>query len=113
MEHVKKMHLDELKLFGASKTDLDFFYFHELEIETKKHEKFSFVFKVISTLSHDQVVVERSFILGKSSLRTNITEESIIAKNTVQNHLQSNKVNLSSYKVPPKLVVSCNSAYGR
>ena len=27
--------------------------------------------------------------------------------------MQANKVNLSSYKVPCKLVVSCNSAYGR
>ena len=31
----------------------------------------------------------------------------------VQNHLQANKVNLSLYKVPRKLVVSCNPAYGR
>ena len=27
--------------------------------------------------------------------------------------MQANKVNLSSYKVPCKLVVSCNSVYGR
>ena len=27
--------------------------------------------------------------------------------------MQANKVNLFSYKVPRKLVVSCNSAYGR
>ena len=30
------MHLNELKLFDASKTDLYFSYFHELGIETKK-----------------------------------------------------------------------------
>ena len=35
LEQVKKMHLNELKLFDVSKTDLDFFYFHELGIETK------------------------------------------------------------------------------
>ena len=34
LEQVNKMHL---KLFDASKTDLDFFYFHELEIQRKKH----------------------------------------------------------------------------
>ena len=39
LEHVKKMHLNELMLFDASKTDLDFFYFHELGIETKKEKK--------------------------------------------------------------------------
>ena len=31
----------------------------------------------------------------------------------MRNHLQANKVNLSSYKAPRKLVVSCNSAYDR
>ena len=86
-------------------------YFHELAIET--FEKFAFVLKVILTLSHGQVPVEWNFSLGKSYLRTNITEESIIPKNTVWNHLQANKVNLSMLKVPCKLVVSCNSAYGR
>ena len=35
LEQVKKMHLNELKQFDVSKTDLDFFYFHELGIETK------------------------------------------------------------------------------
>ena len=83
------------------------------EIKQKKHEKFAFALKVILTLSHRQAAVEKSFNRGKSSLQTNITEESIIAKKIVQNHLQANKVNLSSYKFPCKLAVSCNSAYGR
>ena len=68
--------------------------------------------KVILILSYGQAAVERIFSLGKSSLRTNI-EESIIAKKTVRNHLQAYKVNLSLYKVPRKLFVSCNSVYGR
>ena len=34
-EQVKKMHVDQLKLFDSSKTDLDYFYFHELGKETK------------------------------------------------------------------------------
>ena len=79
LEQVKRMHLNELKLFDGSKTDLDFFYFYELGIETKNHEKFTFV----STLSHGQAAVERSFNLGKSSFRTNIAGESFIAKRTV------------------------------
>ena len=73
LEQVKKMHLNEVKLFDVSKTDLDFFFFHELGIETKKHGKFAFVLKVILTLSHGQDAVERRFSLGRSSLRANIT----------------------------------------
>ena len=80
MHHLKKMHLDELKLFDPSKKKLDFFYFHELGSETKKHAKFAFVLKIILTLSHGQAAVERGFSLGKSSLQINITEESIVAK---------------------------------
>ena len=68
-------------------------------------------------MSHGQAAVERNFSLGKSSRRTNI-EKSVIAKKTVRNHLQANKVNLPSHKIgyfgyPRKLVISCNSAYGR
>ena len=63
--------------------------------QKKNMQKFAFVLKVILTLSHGQVPVEGNFSLDKSYLRTNITEESIIPKNTVRNHLQANKVNLS------------------
>ena len=34
-EQIKKMHVSELKLFDASKTDLDFFYFHDWELKFK------------------------------------------------------------------------------
>ena len=81
--------------------------------ETKKHAKFAFVLKIILTLSHGQAAVGRGFSLGKSSLQINITEESIVAKKIVEDHLQDNKVNISSYNVPNKLVLSCNSAHAR
>ena len=109
-EQVKKMHLDELKLFNTAKTNLDDFFFHELGSETKKYDVFSYILKIILTLSHGQAVVERGYSLGKSSLQTNITEESIIAKKVIQDHLQSNKINISTYNVPNKLIFSCNSA---
>ena len=109
-EQVKKMHLDELKLFNAAKTDLDDFFFHELGSETKKYDVFSYILKIILTLSHGQAALERGYSLGKSSLQTNITEESIIAKKVIRDHLQSNKINISTYNVPTKLIFSCNSA---
>ena len=56
-EQVKKMHVDQLKLFDSSKTDFDYFYFHELGKETKKHDKFAYVLKIILTLSHGQAAV--------------------------------------------------------
>ena len=82
-------------------------------IEIKKHEKFAFVLKVVLTLSHGQTAAERSFSLGKSTYRTNITEELIIAKKNLAKSFASQQVNLLLFKVPCKLVVSCNSAYGQ
>ena len=92
---------------------MDYFYFHELGKETKKHDKFAYVLKIILTLSHGQAAVERSFSLGKSSLQTNITEESIIAKKIVRDHLLAEKIELSSYQVPNKLILQCNSAHSK
>ena len=112
-EQVKKMHVDQLKLFDSSKTDLDYIYFHKLGKETKKHDKFAYILKIILTLSPGQAAVERSFSLGKSSLQTNITEESIIAKKVVRDHLLANKIELSSYEVPNKLILQCNSAHSK
>ena len=112
-EQVKKIHLDELKLFDPPKTDLDDFYFHKLGSETKKHDLFSYVLKIIMTLSHGQAAVERGFSLGKSSLQTNITEESIVAKKIIRDHLQSNKIKISAYDVPNKLILSCNAAHSK
>ena len=47
---------------------------------------------------------------GKSSLQTNVTEESIIAKKIVRDHLLANKIELSSYQVPSKLILQCNNS---
>ena len=69
--------------------------------------------KIILTLSHGQAAVERRFSLGKSSLQTNITEELIIAKKIVRDHLLANKIELSSYQVPNKLILLCNSAHSK
>ena len=68
--------------------------------------------KIILTC-HGQAAVERSFSLGKSSLQTNITEESIIAKKIVRDHLLANKIELSSYQVPNKLILQYNSAHSK
>ena len=58
-------------------------------------------------------MIKPLFSLGKSSLQTNITEESIITKKIVRDHLLANKIELSSYQVPNKLILQCNSAHSK
>ena len=41
-EQIKKMHVSELKLFDASKTDLDFFCFHDWELKLKNMKNLHF-----------------------------------------------------------------------
>ena len=83
-DSLRRNNLSELRLFDQSKTRLDYFYFHVLGAEVKKGKSFAHVLKIILTLSHGQAAVERGFSLGKSSLQTNISEESIIAKKIVR-----------------------------
>ena len=79
------MHLNELKLFDASKTDLYFSYFHELGIETKKTWKILICLEGhFNTERHRQAAFERSFSLCKSSIQATIIEETIKTKKTTK-----------------------------
>ena len=54
--------------------------------------------KVILNPSHGQASVERGFSINKSVLNVNITEESIVSKKLVRDHMIANK--LEPYTVP-------------
>ena len=43
--------------------------------------------KVILTLSHGEASVEHGFNINKSVLKVNITEESIVSKKLVRDHM--------------------------
>ena len=48
-----------------------------------------FLLKIVLTLSHGQASVECSFILNKSVLNHNISEDSIFAKKAIRDHMLS------------------------
>ena len=95
LEEIRQLHLNNLKIFDPSKTNLDYFYFRQLGIN----------------ISHDQVAVEKEFSRGKSSLQYNIKEESIVAKKLVRDHMQANNIKIETSEVPNKLVISRNTAH--
>eukprot|EP00111_Clytia_hemisphaerica_P010133 TCONS_00029622-protein len=113
IEEIRSSHLNDLLLFDRTKMRLDHFYFNDLGAAVEKCKSFSFVLKVVLTLSHGQAAVERGFSVGKASMRINISDESIVAKKIVKDYLLSNKIDISNYSPPSKLVLSCKSAHTR
>ena len=53
---------------------------------------FTFILKLIFTLSHGQAAVEWSSSINKNILSQNMKPESIIARETIKYHMLSNKL---------------------
>jgi len=79
----------EFKSFKREKQRLDEFYFAP-KFDIKRYKQLCYVLKIILTLSHCQAAVERRFSLNKALLKTNISEESIIAKKIIRDHMVAN-----------------------
>ena len=60
--------------------------------------------KIVLTLSHGQASVERSFTFNKSVLNYNITEDSIVAKKAIRDHMLSNGLEPQSIVISNQLV---------
>ena len=71
------------------------------------------MFKIILTLSHDQAAIERGFSFVKSSRHVNIKEEWIVAKKTVRDQPLANKIDLSSFEIPNKLIIVCITSHSK
>ena len=80
-----KLNIDKFKLFHRYKRKLDVFYFQTIGLD--KYKELRYVMKVILTLSHGKASVEHGFSINKSVLKVNITEESIVSKKLVRDHM--------------------------
>ena len=70
----------------------------------EKYKELSFLVKIVLTLSHLQASVEPSFSLNKSVLNHNISEESILAKNAIRDHMLSDGLETQSVVILNELV---------
>ena len=66
--------------------------------------------KIALTLSHGQASVERSFSLNKSVLNHNISEDSIVAKKAIRDHMLSNGLEPQSILISNKLIRCASGA---
>ena len=105
--HDVKLNIDKFKSFDRCKTKLDVFYFQTIGLD--KYKELKYVMKVILTLSHGQASVERGFSINKSVLKVNITEESIVSKKMVRDHMIANKLEPHTVPISNQLIrsVSC------
>ena len=61
-------------------------------IGIEKYKELSFLVKIFLTLSHGQASVELSSSLNKPVLKHNFSEDSIVAKEAVRDHMLPNGV---------------------
>ena len=85
--HEMKLHSDVFQSFKKDKTSLDVFFFSYTDIV--KYEEFSSLVKMILTPSHGQAASERGFSINNSLFKVNISEQSLVCKKTVRDHLIS------------------------
>ena len=86
--HEMKLYSDVFQSFKRDKTSLDVFFFSYTDIV--KYEEFSSLVKMILTLSHGQAALERGFSINNLLFKVNISEQSLVCKKTVRDHLISN-----------------------
>ena len=106
--HDVKLNNDKFKSFDRYKTKLDVFYFQTIGLD--KYKELKYVMKVILTLSHGQASVERGFSINKSVLKVNITEESIVSKKLVRDHIIANKLEPHTVPISNQLICSVSCA---
>ena len=65
---------------------------------------------MILTLSHGQAALERSVSINKSIVEVNTTEESIVARKTIKDHMLSNDIQPDMIEIPNKMINFYRSA---
>ena len=94
--HKMKLHSDVFQSFKRDKTSLDVFFFSYTDIV--KYKELPFLVKMSLTLSHDQVAVEHGFSINNSLSKVSISEQTLVCKKIVRDHLISNQ--LKPHTVP-------------
>ena len=109
LTHNVKLNIDKFKSFDRYKTKLDVFHFQTIGLD--KYKELKYVMKVVLTLSHGQASVERYFSMNKSLLKVNITEESIVSKKIVRDHMIANKLEPHTVTFSNQLIRSVSCAH--
>ena len=103
-----KLYAGKFHCFDSLTKDLDEFYFNDIDLQSFK--ELSFLMKMILILSRGQASVKRSFSVTNTVVNVNISEDSIVAKNIIKDHMISNKLTPESVEITYKLLCSVSTA---
>ena len=104
---IQAIKLESFK-FTHPKDRLDNFYYQHACISNYK--ELSFVVRLVLTLSHGQAAVERGFSINNTSVKTNMTPVSIIARRIIKDHLIANQLKPHTVHITASLIESFRSA---
>ena len=71
------------------------------------------ILKLVLVLSHGQASIERGFNLNETILKVNMNEKSVIAREIIIDHMQTNNLNPASITITKKLIISVKAARQR
>ena len=94
--HEMKLYSDVFQSFKRDKRSFDVFFFSYTDIV--KYKELSSLVKMILTLSQGQAAVERGFSTNNSLCKVNISEQFLVCKKIVRDHLILNQ--LKPHTVP-------------
>ena len=97
-----KLYAEKFRCFESSTKDLDEFYFNNIDLQSFK--ELSFLVKTILTLSHGQASAERGFTVNNTVINVNMSEDSIVAKKIIKDHMISNNLTYESLQITNKLL---------
>ena len=109
------MRKEELKNYSEEDQRLDTFYFSE-QIGIQKYENLSFVLRLLLTVSHGQSDVERNFSLKYNLEQNNQSEETIVARRMIKDHLVSHNLKPFDVVIDQPLMLAVKNArmkYGK
>ena len=83
-----KLHGEQFRCFDSSTKDLDEFFFNDIDLQSFK--ELSFPVKIKLTSSNGQNSAERSFSVNNTVVNVNMSEDFIVAKKIIKDHMVSN-----------------------
>lgn len=94
---------DAFTSFKKENDRLNMFYFSTLNIG--KYKELSMILKAILTLSHRKASVECGFSINKNLVDINMSQESIIAKRLVKDHMTANNLIPSTTEISTNVII--------
>ena len=101
----------EIGVFDLKKEKLDKFLFHSPNLLLSP--EIQSIIKLVLVLSHGQASAERGFNINKSVNKVNISQDSIVTRKLIIDHMQEKNLTPSKIELSPSLIKSIKASRQR